>query len=146
VLRSSDGADAVEQPQPTLAELPALLADCREAGSDIALTSSELDQPLDQLPTTLSRTAFRIVQEGLTNARKHAPGAPVRVALAGGPGRQLVVEVCNPVAVRTGSEQSSAGVGLAGLTERAALAGGRLEHGPDADGAFVLRATLPWPG
>ena len=144
VLRASDADDVVEQPQPTLAELPALLGEVREAGSDVTLDTSGLTGALDRLPTTLSRTGFRIVQEALTNARKHAPGVPVRVALAGAPGKQLEVEVSNPLGGRAGIGLPSAGVGLTGLTERAALAGGALEHGARADGSFVVGARLPW--
>jgi signal transduction histidine kinase len=84
------------------------------------------------------------VQEALTNARKHAPGAPVRVVLAGAPGEPLELEVLNPIGVRAGIELPSAGVGLAGLTERAVLSGGTLEHGARADGSFVVEAKLPW--
>ena len=98
------------------------------------------------MPTTLSRNAFRVVQEALTNARKHAPSAPVRVALSGAPGEELEVEMDNPMAARSGAALPSAGVGLAGLTERAVLAGGTLEHGPRSDGSFRVRARLPWPG
>jgi signal transduction histidine kinase len=144
VLRASDGEDAVEQPQPTLAELRALLGDAREAGSQVTLDTSRLSEPLDRLPTTLSRTGFRIVQEALTNARKHAPGVPVRVVLAGAPGTELEVEVSNPVGASAGVGFPSAGVGLTGLVERAALAGGTLEHGARADGSFVVGARLPW--
>jgi signal transduction histidine kinase len=145
VLRPGDGAHNVEAPQPTLAELPALLADSREAGTEVTLDTSRLDGTLDLVPTTLSRNAFRVAQEALTNARKHAPSAPVRVVLAGAPGRELEVEVDNPMAVRSGAALPSAGVGLAGLTERAVLAGGSLEHGPQSDGSFRVRARLPWP-
>jgi len=144
VLRPGDGAHDVEAPQPTLAELPALLADSREAGTEVTLDTSQLVGTLDMVPTTLSRNAFRIVQEALTNARKHAPGAPVRVVLAGAPGEPLELEVLNPIGVRAGIELPSAGVGLTGLTERAVLAGGTLAHGARADGSFVVGARLPW--
>jgi signal transduction histidine kinase len=144
VLRPGDGEQDVEAPQPTLAELPALLADSREAGTEVTLDTSQLVGTLDLVPTTLSRNAFRIVQETLTNARKHAPGVPVRVALAGAPGVQLDVEVSNPIGARAGIALPSAGVGLAGLTERAVLAGGTLEHRARTDGSFVVEARLPW--
>jgi signal transduction histidine kinase len=144
VLRQGDGVQDVEAPQPTLAELPALLADSREAGTEVTLDTSQLVGTLDLVPTTLSRNAFRIVQEALTNARKHAPGVPVRVALSGAPGDLLDVEVSNPIGARAGIALPSAGVGLAGLTERAVLAGGTLEHGARADGSFVVEARLPW--
>jgi signal transduction histidine kinase len=144
VLRPGDGAHDVEAPQPTLAELPALLADSHEAGTEVTLDTSQLVGTLDLVPTTLSRNAFRIVQEALTNARKHAPGVPVRVALAGAPGVRLDVEVSNPIGAGAGIALPSAGVGLAGLTERAVLAGGTVEHGARADGSFVVEAKLPW--
>ena len=149
VLRAGSGpgegeAD-VEDPQPTLAELPALLADAREAGMDVRLDGPGPGAPgLAAMGTTLSRTAFRIVQEGLTNARKHAPGAPVVVRLAGGPGADLEVEVVNDVVPTATDLLGSGGVGLLGLRERATLAGGSLVHGPQPDGTFRVRASLPW--
>jgi signal transduction histidine kinase len=144
VLRPGDGAQDVEAPQPTLAELPALLADSREAGTEVTLDTSRLAGTLDLVPTTLSRNAFRILQESLTNARKHAPGVPVKVAVAGAPGARLDLEVSNPIGTRAGIALPSAGVGLAGLSERAVLAGGTLEHGARSDGSFVVEAELPW--
>lgn len=150
VLRAGQGAGDVEQPQPTLAELPALLADAREAGSAIRLDTTGLQNDpgrnLPELPETLSRTSLRILQEALTNARKHAPGEPVSVRLAGAPGADLELEIRNRVGSGPGAGLPSAGVGLAGLTERAVLAGGALVHGAESDGSFVVRARLPWPG
>jgi signal transduction histidine kinase len=137
-------ADLVEPPQPTLAELPALLADAREAGSQVRLES---DVAARAVPETVSRTAFRIVQEALTNARRHAPGAPVTVRLARVPatdgGVELELEVGNPASPVPGSVLG--GVGLVGLAERAESAGGTFCAGPDPDGDFVVRARLPWP-
>ncbi|KQY46350.1 sensor histidine kinase [Cellulomonas sp. Root137] len=141
VLRAGAGAEGIEPPQPTLAELPALLADAREAGSDVDLDTTGLVE--EPRPQTLSRTSFRIVQEALTNARKHAPGEPVSVRLSGGPGARLEIEVRNPV--RSPPDGQRGGVGLAGLAERAELAGGELDHGIGPDGAFVVEARLPWP-
>lgn len=96
-------------------------------------------------PAASGRTAYRIVQEGLTNARKHAPGTQVTVRLGGGPAHGLTVEVSNPVPVAAGVVPAipGSGQGLIGLTERAALAGGGLEHGRSG-GDFRLRAWLPW--
>ncbi|WP_456786161.1 sensor histidine kinase [Cellulomonas sp. P5_C5] len=141
VLRAGADAAGVEPPQPTLAELPALLADAEEAGSAVTLDTADLAE--DPRPQTLSRTSFRIVQEALTNARKHAPGEPVSVRLAGGPGAQLEIEVRNSLS--TLPDGRPGGVGLAGLAERAELAGGELEHGVGPDGSFVVGARLPWP-
>ena len=145
VLR--DGAAV--RTQPGLAEFPALLADVREAGAVVRLDTSDLPQGASPdsatLPEALSCTSFRILQETLTNARKHAPGEPVDVRLSGAPGTQLGIEVRNRVTpVDTGAPPSS-GVGLAGLGERAALAGGTLEYGVGPDGVFAVHARLPWP-
>jgi signal transduction histidine kinase len=93
--------------------------------------------------------ANRIVQEGLTNARKHAPGAAVEVTISAQTGSALTVEVVSRRAVGVAAPAPfalpGAGTGLVGLAERVELAGGELEHGPDATDDFILRATLPWP-
>jgi signal transduction histidine kinase len=152
VLRAD--ADAVpterEAPQPTLAELPALLADAVEAGGAVHLDVTGLPggdrAALAAVPVTASRTAFRILQEALTNARKHAPGQDVRVRLAGAPGERLALEARNRVAGGTPvSAVPGAGLGLVGATERAELLGGALEHGPETGGWFAVRVWLPWP-
>jgi signal transduction histidine kinase len=89
----------------------------------------------------LGRTAYRVVQEGLTNARKHAPAAAVEVTVSSADA--LVVEVVSRrSALRVDSD--GAGSGLIGLAERVELVGGALEHGLNPRGDFVLRATLPW--
>ena len=95
-------------------------------------------------PAAVGRTAYRIAQEGLTNARKHAAGAAVTLTVRA-PDGDLQVEVRSlaPVAVAAAAPPPGAGTGLIGLAERVSLAGGTLEHGVDADGAFVLRASLP---
>ncbi|MET0494938.1 MAG: histidine kinase [Actinoplanes sp.] len=134
-----------ERPQPTLGELPALADESRAAGVKVRL-QVEVDES-QQLPAATGRTAYRIVQEGLTNARKHAPGTTVQVAVAGAAGQGLSITVSNPGPV--GGLRASAipgtGTGLIGLTERAALAGGELTHGRTRAGDFSLTAWLPWP-
>jgi signal transduction histidine kinase len=144
VLRA-DEPDLVEPPQPTLAELTVLLADVRETGGSVNLFTRELAGTRASVPETLSRTAFRIVQESLTNARKHAPGAAVTIQLSGAAGTTLGLSVRNPITVAVTAALPSAGVGLLGLTERATLAGGTLNYGPRADQTFEVRAELPWP-
>ena len=151
VLRADEEAVPTEReaPQPTLAELPALLADADEAGSSVQLDLSGLPggdrAALGTLAQTSSRTAFRILQEALTNARKHAPGQPVQIRLAGAPGERLLLEARNPVPVTVPHGAPGAGLGLVGVAERAQLLGGSLEHGVDADGRFAVRVWLPWP-
>jgi signal transduction histidine kinase len=146
VLREGEDGSPTEPPQPTLAEVPALVEECRGAGMRV---TCRIDVPDGgaELPEALGRTAYRIVQEGLTNARKHAPAAAVDVAISAGDA--LVVEVVSRRPVGVGARdplaRTGGGTGLIGLAERVGLAGGTLEHGPDAGGDFVLRATLPWP-
>jgi len=146
VLR--DGADngAPEPPQPTLEQIPGLVEESRAAGMRVR---AQIEPPAEALPAAVGRTAYRVVQEGLTNARKHAPGAAVDVAVSARERDGLVVEVVSrrPVGVAVvaaGDRMPGAGTGLIGLAERVALAGGELRHGPDAAGDFVLRATIPW--
>ncbi|WP_433224867.1 sensor histidine kinase [Microtetraspora malaysiensis] len=149
VLRQAPEDARPERPQPTLADLPALVEESRQAGMDVALDLVEPAPPAPAPPGALGRNAYRIVQEALTNARKHARGAPVTVRVAGAPGVGLTVEVANPVPTAAHrrpavSEIPGAGTGLIGLAERAKLAGGRLDHHLADEGAFVLRAWLPW--
>ncbi|MGP9017742.1 sensor histidine kinase [Streptomyces sp. BR1] len=142
VLRSP-GEGAEDRPQPTLATLDALVAESRQAGMKVTLDSRIGD--LAAVPAGTGRNAYRIAQEALTNARKHAPGAEVTVRVTGGPGDGLTVEVRNPAPVGDVPKVPGSGQGLIGLTERAMLAGGRLEHGGTPDGGFRVGAWLPWP-
>ena len=96
------------------------------------------------MPAAIGRTAYRIAQEALTNARKHAPGAEVTVTVTGAPGRGPARAYAIPRPPGEVPHVPGSGQGLIGLTERATLAGGRLEHGPAADGGFEVRAWLPW--
>jgi signal transduction histidine kinase len=146
VLREGAEDGAPEPPQPTLEQIPELVEASRAAGMRVR---ASIQTPAMPVPDALGRTAYRVVQEGLTNARKHAPGAPVDVAVSADRADGLVVEVVSRrpvgVAVGAGDRLPGAGTGLIGLAERVALAGGELRHGPDAAGDFVLRATIPWP-
>jgi signal transduction histidine kinase len=128
VLRADPDGD---HPQPTTADLPRLVDEVRAAGVSVDL-ADELGTELDG---RLGRTVYRVVQEGLTNARKHAAGQPVRVRVTD----DVLVEVTNPVGESAGTPGS--GTGLIGLAERVELAGGRLEHGV-RDGVFRLAARL----
>lgn len=141
VLRA-DGPDEGGRPQPTLTALTTLVAEVREAGTEVVLDDRVTDPA--GVPASVGRTAYRIVQEGLTNARKHAPGAEVTVSVAGAPGDGLTVSVRNPAPRGEVPHVPGSGQGLIGLTERATLAGGRLEHGARADGGFEVRAWLPY--
>ena len=143
VLRAADGDEAGGRPQPTLAALEALVAESRGAGMKVVLDSHVGDPAA--VPASVGRTAYRIAQEGLTNARKHAPGAEVTVRVTGAPGDGLDITVRNPAPETEVPHVPGSGQGLIGLTERATLAGGRLEHRATEDGGFEVRARLPWP-
>ena len=144
VLREESLDGDPERPQPTLANLPGLLDESRQAGMHVS--SECLVEDLTTVPDGVGRNAYRIVQEALTNARKHANGASVDVTLDGAAGSGLTVEVRNRLPVGTAPAPiPGAGTGLIGLSERTSLAGGRLEHGRTPGGDFELRAWLPWP-
>ncbi|MEU9086588.1 histidine kinase [Streptomyces sp. NPDC048357] len=151
VLRAGSGSGPAEgeRPQPELADLARLVAEARAAGGRIELAGPPAGA---EPPPLVGRTAYRIVQEALTNVRKHAPGAAVGVRVAGGPGDGLTVEVRN--ARPPGPDQApgagagagaGGGQGLIGLVERARLAGGELTAAP-AEGGFRVHAWLPWQG
>jgi signal transduction histidine kinase len=142
VLRDTPQPDVVERPQPTLLDLESLIEQERRAGGHIRLVSSV---PYDAVPSSIGRSAYRMVQETLTNARKHAPDTTVDLSLEGRPGAGLRIEVRNPARVGRVSGVPGSGLGLIGLAERAVLSGGRLDHFVNAQGDFVVRAWLPWP-
>ncbi|SCF04695.1 Signal transduction histidine kinase [Micromonospora coriariae] len=143
LLRSDDAETPADAPPgQSLADLPRLVEEARAAGQQI-----EVDDPLGppvEVPPAVGRTAYRIAQEALTNARKHAAGQPVRLAVGGGPGSGLSIAVSNPT-TPDGGASGHDGAGLIGLAERAALTGGRVAHHIDASGRFHLTAWLPWP-
>ncbi|MEA2155461.1 MAG: hypothetical protein QOE11_1601 [Solirubrobacteraceae bacterium] len=147
VLREDGGESLTQAPQPTLADLAALVEESRAAGMRITARIELGDAPSAgpaSPSAAVGRTAYRIAQEGLTNARKHAPGAAVTLtARAADGGVQVEIRSLAPVAVAARAPLPGAGTGLIGLAERVSLAGGELEHGVDPDGAFVLRARLP---
>lgn len=142
VLRDDSSDGTPEHPQPSLPDLPALIDESRRAGMSVTYDNRLHD--LAAVPAGIGRSAYRTVQEALTNARKHAPDATVDVTVDGSAGPGLTVEVRNPL-VDGDSGIPGSGTGLVGLAERALLAGGRLEHGRTADGQFRVHAWLPWP-
>jgi signal transduction histidine kinase len=130
-------AESSRQPQPSLADLGRLVATTREAGLHVELA---IEGEPCELPAALELSAFRIIQEGLTNALKHAGAAQVQVALRYGE-RNLEVAVTDD---GTGSA-SGPGTrrGLAGIGERVAVFGGLFEAGPQPEGGWRVRAALP---
>ncbi|MCI3223731.1 sensor histidine kinase [Streptomyces sp. NP-1717] len=139
VLRADPGH--AEAPQPSLERIPALVAEARTSGMDITLTTTVTGTPSD----VVGRTCYRVVQEGLTNAAKHAPGAHIRITVEGTAGGELHVSVHNSSAGAWITPPPASGFGLLGLTERVDLAGGKLSHHPTPDNGYLLTAQLPWP-
>ena len=143
ILRDGPGDAAPELPQPSAIDLPHLLAEARRSGMRIE-DSQNIE--LELIPETLGRTAYRVIQEGLTNARKHAADTLVTVELNGSPDAGLTVVVRNPLRIgSTHAQAPESGLGLVGLSERSVLAGGHLTHHISARQDFVLQAWLPWP-
>jgi signal transduction histidine kinase len=136
VLREDDGGDPALAPQPGVGQLPALADGIRAAGVAV-----ELDVDCGELPPALDLSAYRIVQEALTNTLKHAgPGAHARVVLRRD-AEAVTIEVDDD---GTGAAPPRAGGhGLVGMRERVALLGGDLRAGPGAGGGFAVRARLP---
>lgn len=132
-----DDAAASLAPQPGLASLDALVAKVAEAGLPVHVTVEGEPQ---NLSAGVDLTAFRVVQEALTNALKYAGPAHACVTLGWAPG-ELAIEVTND---GQPPQHHAAGFGLAGMRERLALYGGRLESGPRNDGGYVVRAHLPF--
>ncbi len=141
-LLGDDGDElGTAAPQPTVADLEPLVADAETAGQRVSLTVSER---VTGLRPQLQRTVYRVVQEGLTNARKHAPGASVDVLVTNDEPDAVRVRVANPLPVGVApSEVPGSRSGLIGLAERVQLDGGSVAT-EVVDGAFVLEASLPW--
>lgn len=144
VLRDGSRAEDSERPQPALTDLPALLEEARAAGTPVDLDDRVPDPA--EVPARIGRDAYRIVQEGLTNARKHAPGARVTITMDVPGGAGLSLEIHNPIPPGPRPPKPpGAGAGLLGLRERVTLLKGMLEHGVTADDRFRLYAWLPFP-
>ncbi|XVQ13555.1 sensor histidine kinase [Spirillospora sp. CA-255316] len=126
-------------PQPTLKDLDRLLEQTRIAGVDL---DAAVGAELEQLPAAVSREAYRIVQEGLTNALRHAGKVPVRLRI-GVRGDRLEVEMTNPLAGAAPAGHHGGGRGLGGVRERVTVLGGAMDAGPGADGDWRLEVALP---
>lgn len=146
VLRDTNEDDP-HGPQPTLQHLPILLTEARAAGVTVTVDYSGLEFAYGQprtagLSDSTSRTGYRIVQEALTNARKHAAGEPVHLQLEH-TGDALIITCRNRRHRESLPSSGTSGLGLVGLTERAHLAGGTLAIRQES-GEFVVEVTLPW--
>lgn len=138
------GADASsDPPQPSLADIPRLVVQFREAGLRVHF-DAELDPAVEVGPAA-GRTLYRVAQEGLVNASKHAPGAKVEIKLARASSHALSITVENELGPAGGVAAVSLdqpGLGLVGLAERVDLVGGSLEHGARGT-RFELKAEVP---
>ncbi|MEU6207746.1 histidine kinase [Micromonospora musae] len=132
-------------PQPRLADLGRLVSEAQAAGQRVRFEFVCAPGAAESLQPALQRTVYRTVQEGLTNARKHAGQAEVAVRVEVTPATGIVATVSNPLPPeRTAATIPGAGAGLTGLAERLAIDGGVIEHGV-TDGTFRLTTRLPWP-
>src|SRR5215813_13710622 len=133
VLRDPRDEDGRQPPQPTFGQIRGLVEESHAAGMNVLLNDRVVAG--QEIPLALGRTAYRVVQEGLTNARKHAPGAAVEVRTSAEES-SLLVEVTSRPAVGAADRLplAGAGTGLVGLTERVELTGGNLHYGRDASG------------
>jgi signal transduction histidine kinase len=137
VLRSEQD-ETPTAPQPGLADVDTLVETARAAGLDVTVERDGLEN----VPPTVGLTAYRVVQEALANAARHAPDGPVSV-VARGTGGGLELTVRNPLPAQPAdASDERGGHGLAGMRERTTLLGGTLWAGP-VGGEFVVRATLP---
>lgn len=129
------------EPSPRLAErIDDLIEQVRQAGSPV---QADLEQArLDELPAELGRPVFRIVQECLTNAMRHAPGTPVSLSVSSEPGTAVQIHVNNAL-IPSAVPSPGSGIGLAGIAERARLADGDLQVHRGTD-HFTVEARLPW--
>jgi signal transduction histidine kinase len=139
VLRHDEPAALA--PQPQLADLPILIDAAREAGVSVELS---LPPAPGRVPAGVGVCAYRIVQESLSNASQHAPGAPVNVSVTHDSGVILLRVANGPGGhpAPSGNEHRP-GHGLTGMHERVALLGGSLSAGPAPEGGFVVSAVLP---
>jgi signal transduction histidine kinase len=142
VLRT--GQTAEHAPQPRSGDLPELVDAARNAGLVVEFSQRG---PLDRLPAAVGVCAYRVVQESLSNAGRHAPGAAISVGVeVEPPVVRLKISNGPPAAARNGATagtKAANGHGLAGMRERVALLGGTFSAGPSPGGGFEVAAELP---
>ncbi len=148
VLRDPEQAnhtDLTRLASSALEDITLLVQDSGEAGCPVTLTMEQsVEAHLIELPAALRQHLHRVIQEGLTNVRKHAPGTPSTLQISGTPGTRLSIALSNRLSTATSqAEPSASGFGLVGLRERARIAGGELTTDV-TDDVFTLRAWFPW--
>src|SRR3954471_24602991 len=140
VLRPDDVAGELS-PQPGLADISELVAQAQRNGMQITLEGLDTVAPAE-LSEVVGLTSYRVVQEALTNAFRHAAGAPVAVTLDRR-GERLTVAVLNGEPSSSLRTTSGSRLGLVGMSERVASVGGSLRAEETADGGFLVQAVLP---
>ena len=139
VLRA-EGQEALKAPQPGLDELSLLVDKVRQSGVELSVEATVLTS----VPEAVGLASYRIIQEALANAARHAPGRPVRLEARADDDRLLLV-VRNEVAPDSPApDEDGDGHGLRGMRERAELLGGTLRTGPDGAGGFRVEVSLPY--
>ncbi|WP_076805622.1 histidine kinase [Brachybacterium sp. P6-10-X1] len=134
-LRTDDSLD--EMPMPSLSDIAELVASSRASGAVITADLREVE-----VPPTVGLTAYRVVQEALSNALRHAGGATIEVRVAA-EGGSLLVDVINAAPATAQEPIPGSGLGLAGTRERVAALGGAVEIGPTSEGGFTVAARIP---
>ncbi|WP_407320109.1 histidine kinase [Isoptericola halotolerans] len=138
-----EGADDYGARSWSLDDLGDLLDSARERGVDLVATVFVSDG--DSAPATLTRTVYRVVQESLTNAAKHAPGSRVAVNVRARPGDGIDISVRNPPTSAPASDAvPGSGSGILGMRERCEALDGTFDAGRQDDGTFLVSAHLPW--
>ncbi|XMN11220.1 sensor histidine kinase [Streptomyces griseobrunneus] len=138
----ADASPSTDRPAPALRDVVEMIGQARAAGQTIDTT---VEGSPEQAPAAHRLAVYRLVQEALTNARKHAPDAPVRIRIDYGPPATLI-EVTNPPSTNLrGAPVVPSGFGLVGLRERVETLGGHLTAGPGGAGTWRLAARIPHP-
>ena len=138
MLREDDAPGALA-PQPSIAHVETLIEDARRSGLEVTF---EVEGEQRALPAGLDLAAYRIVQEALTNVRRHASASRAAVRLVYG-AENIEIEVTDDGRAGSTAEPASGGHGLIGMRERAGLYGGSVLAAPRTEGGFMVRATLP---
>lgn len=139
VLREPEETAFNRTAMPSLSDLPGVIEETVDGGMPVV--STVYLSEADDADPALARAVYRIVQELLTNARRHAPGAPVRLVVDGGPRDGIRIETANRL---TTHHPGPPGNGLTGISERVALWEGSVRHGLDDDQTFRVAVHLPW--
>ncbi|MFC8315569.1 sensor histidine kinase [Gordonia sp. NPDC057258] len=135
-----EGADASAAPNPGLAELDSLVTETRRAGAEVVL---DLAIDADEVGESAALVIYRIVQESLANATRHAPGGRVAVEVRHGDDELVDVAVVNTAATGEPLQIGGSGVGIPGMIDRAQAVGGSLVAAPTSTGGFAVRARIP---